>query len=200
MNETEVIRGIATEATKAFLGELLPKALQTLRTAWPWKRRRLLKQLPAKLRECATDLRACFTLQGPASFIHIVSNLGLDQNDQWRFVNDRLAMAQAWFEGWDEMQQATGENMTPEFFVSSLENLNTLLFWTSHTGEELSKLVDQTRKENTIRRPMHALVDKYNAFLTNYEAYLRRLPEELGVRRMSPAQGMERFFVRLRNP
>jgi hypothetical protein len=47
---------------------------------------------------------------------------------------------------------------------------------------------------------MHALVDGYNAFLTKYEAYLRRLPEELGMRDMRPAEGMESFFARLRYP
>jgi hypothetical protein len=74
------------------------------------------------------------------------------------------------------------------------------LFWTSRSGEDLSGLVDQTPRTHLIRKPMHALADNYNAFLTNYEAYLRRLPEELGARGMSPAPGMEQFFIRLRNP
>ena len=196
----DVLRDFATDAARTFLKELLPQALRQLREAWPLKRRRLLRELPAKLRDCVTDLRACFAPRGPASFIHVVSNLGLEQTDQWRYVNDRLSMARSWFQAWDEMQRAVGEQMNPEFFVRSLEGLNDLLFWTSHSGEHLSGLVDQTPKKGLIRKPMHALVDKYNAFLTNYEAYLRRLPEELGVGGMSPAPGMEKFFLRLRYP
>jgi hypothetical protein len=109
-------------------------------------------------------------------------------------------MLASWFEGWDEMQQAVGERMTPEFFVRSLENLNRLLFWTSHTGEELSDLVDLTPKNDLIRKPMHALVNKYNDFLTKYEAFLRRLPSDLGMRPLAPVEGMEAFFGRLRDP
>ncbi len=54
--EADGIRDVATGAAKTFLKELLPRTLQSLRTAWPWKRRRLLKDLPAKLRDGVTDL------------------------------------------------------------------------------------------------------------------------------------------------
>ena len=200
MHETDLIRDVAGDTARAFLKDLLPRVLGALRqTGWP-KRRRLLKELPVKLRDCVTDLRACYTLRGPASLVYVVSSLGLEQTDQWRYVYDRLCMARAWFETWDEMQRTVGDQMNPEFFVKTLEGLNDLLFWTGHSGEHLSKLVDQTPKNDRIRTPMHALVDKYNAFLTNYEAYLRRLPDELGVKGMHPAVGMEMFFVRLRYP
>ena len=144
-----------------------------------------------------TDQRACLTLRGPASF-NVVSNLGLQQTDEWRYTYDRLNMARAWFEAWDGMQRTIGEQMNPEFLVSSLAGLNDLLFWMSDAGEHLSGLVDRTPKND--RHPMHALVDGYNNFLTNYEGYLRRLPEELGMTDMRPAQGMESFFGRLRYP
>jgi hypothetical protein len=117
----EVLRDVATDAARMFLKELLPQALRHLRETWPWKRRRLLRELPTKLRDCVTDLRACFTSRGPASFIHVISNLSVEQTDQWRFVNAQLSMARSWFEAWDRMQQTVGEQMNPEFFVNGLE-------------------------------------------------------------------------------
>ena len=199
-NPPDVLRDVASDAARAFLKELLPRVLNKLRGARLWKRRRLLKDLPTRLRDHVTDLRACFTLRGPASFTHVASNLGLPQTDEWRYAYDRLNMARAWFEAWDGMQRSIGDQMNPEFLVSSMEGLNDLLFWTSDAGEHLSKMVDKTLKNDRIRSPMHALVDGYNNFLTNYERYLRRLPEELGMMDMRPAQGVESFFARLRYP
>ena len=198
MNGTDVIRDVTTEAGKTILKELLPRLLGALRQTNGFKRRRLLKDLPARLQDVVTDLRACHTLRGPASFIYVVSNAGLQQTDHWRYVYDRLCIARDWFESWDEMQRSVGEQMNAEFFVKVLEGLNDLLFWTSHSGEYLNKLVGQTPKNDPIRTPLHALADNYNLFLTNYEGYLRRLPAELGVKGMHPAVGMEKFFVRLR--
>jgi hypothetical protein len=196
----ELLRDVATDAARGFLKEFLPRVLTQLQKAWPWKRRRLLRALPAGLRDHVTDLRACFTLRGPASFIYVISNIGLHQTDEWHFVYDRLRMAAAWFEVWDAMQQSIGDQMNPEFLMSTLAGLNDLLFWTSDAGERLSMLVDKTPKNDRIRHPVHALVDGYNAFLTSYERYLRRLPDELGMRDMRPAQGVESFFSRLRYP
>ncbi len=199
MHEVDMLRDVASDAVRGVLKDLLAQALNGIRHAWPMKRQRLMKELPERLRDCVTDLRPCFAPSG-SSFLYVIWNSGLDRTSEWHGVDERLRMAAAWFEGWDEMQKAIGESMTPEFFVRSLENLNRLLFWTSHTGEQLSKLVDQTPKNDLIRKPMHALVDKYNAFLTNYEGFLRRLPSDLGMRPLAPVQGMEAFFGRLRDP
>jgi hypothetical protein len=98
------------------------------------------------------------------------------------------------------MQSAAGRTMNPESFVSSLSGLNDLLFWTGDAGESLSRLVDRTPRNDRIRQPMHALADGYNAFLTRYEGYVRRLPQELRMKDRDPAQGVERFFPRLRIP
>lgn len=199
MHEGDVFRDVASEAAKAFLKELLPKVLGALKKAGLLKRRHLSKELPARLRDCVSDLRACFTPRG-STFTYVVENLGLQQTDEWRFVHYRLSMASAWFEGWDAMQRAVGERMTPEFFTSCLENLNRLLFWTSHAGEGLGKLVEQTPKNDSIRKAAHALTDRYNAFLTNYEGFLRRLPADIGMSPLAPVKGMEHFFGRLGGP
>ena len=198
MIETNVMRDVATETAKTVLKELLPKVLGALRETNLLKRKRLLKELPAKLRDCVADLRPCFAPTG-STFLYVIWNSGLDRTPEWQSVDERLRMAAAWFEGWDEMQKAVGESMTPEFFVKSLENLNRLLFWTSHAGEQLSNLVDLTPKNDLIRKPMHALADRYNAFLTNYEGFLRRLPSDLDIRPLAPVKGMEAFFGRLRD-
>lgn len=199
MHEVDVFRDVASDAVRTVLKELLPPVLGALRRAGLLKRRRLLKEWPARLRDCVADLTPCFATTGP-SFEYVVGNIGLPQSDQWKTVYYRVRMASAWFEGWDEMQKAVGERMTPEFFVKSLENLSRLLYWTSHTGEELTRLLDQTPQNNPIRKPVHALMDRYNAFLTSYEGFLLRLPTDLGMQPIAPVKGMESFFGRLGAP
>ncbi|MEQ1831944.1 MAG: hypothetical protein ABL977_02730 [Candidatus Eisenbacteria bacterium] len=184
----------------AALKPLLEQALMQFKKGWFGRRKTLPKGLVVQLHDCVLDLRPCFSARGPASFLHVLFNSGLNQTEEWRGVNDRLSMAKAWFESWDQMQASVDEQITPEFFVQSIAGLNDLLYWTSSAGERLSTLLEQTPKSDPILKFMHALADGYNLFLSKYEAYLRRLPEEMGVRGMGPAPGMDKLFIRLRIP
>ena len=200
MQEADMLREIASEAARAFWKELLPRIPTALRRMSPWQRREVLKSLPAALDDCVTDLGACFSIPGPASFTRVLWNLGIGQPEEWKVANDTLSVAQAWFQGWNTMRRAVGENVTPEFFAAEIESLNKLLFWTGRGGERLVALFALVPETDLIRKQMHGLVESYNRFLGNYEALLRRLPTELNVQDVRTVAGMEVFFVRLQNP
>ncbi len=93
------------------------------------------------------------------------------------------------------MRQAVGTRRTPEVLVQQFESLNTILTHLGLVAADVNKSFMNLTPGHYALVSYKAVADRYNHFLTEYEALLRRLPQEVGID-PSPLGG-ERFFIRL---
>jgi hypothetical protein len=148
-----------------------------------------------KFDDLILDLQPCFAPGERTSILGAFYESGTTRDESWNRVHDVLNVIGAWFREWDGMRQAIGVRRTPEVLVRQFKSLNEILIYLGLVAGEVSKRFANMAQDHYGRVPFQAMADRYNHFLTGYEAMLRRLPQDVGVLDPSPLGG-ERFFVR----
>ncbi len=113
------------------------------------------------------------------------------------YTHDRVRFLTSWFRHWNQGRNVTRRRWTPEIFVHQIAELDTILFYTSEVGGQIRKWISDLPEGHTARTTFPVLVNRYDAFLTEFERLLRRLPEEVGRPGHRPYIGKEQFYARL---
>jgi hypothetical protein len=150
----------------------------------------------AKLDDLILDLQPCFAVGSHRSIYEAFHSSSETKNDPlWNQTHYLLNVLGAWFHAWDDMRQAIGPHRTPEVLVEQIKSLNVLLMNLGNlVAPDVSKRFENFPADHYARVAFRPVADRYNHFLTEYEALLRRLPKEV----IDPSPlGKERVFIRL---
>jgi hypothetical protein len=155
-----------------------------------------VRAVGAKLDDLILDLQPCFAVGSHRSIYEAFHSSSETKNDPlWNQTHYLLHVLGAWFHAWDDMRQAIGPYRPPEVLVEQIKSLNALLMNLGNlVAPDLSKRFENFPTDHYARVAFRPVADRYNHFLTEYEALLRRLPK--GVLDPSPL-GKERVFIRL---
>lgn len=188
------------DTIKAAMELTLERIEEAIRYKPFWSRFRIARKataVGAALDNLVLDLRPCFALGEPTSIQRVFYDLTVPVRDEsWNRVHDVLNVLGAWFRGWDRSRQAAGPRRSPEVLIEQIRSLCDFLIQTGLILPEARKPIATLPQDRPAYILYRATADRYNKFLTDFEAFLRRLPEELGVLD-SPITGREHFFIRL---
>jgi hypothetical protein len=187
-----------TEAAKAALDVLFERISEALRNKPFWQRPRsgrIVRAVGARLDDLLLDLRPCFVLGKHASILEAFWSSSTTQDEEWKRTYYVLNVIESWFLKWDSMRQAVGTLRTPEVLVQQFESLNMILTHLGFVAADVSKGFANLAPGDSALMSFKAVADRYNHFLTEYEALLRRLPQEVGID--PPHFGRDHFFIRL---
>jgi hypothetical protein len=194
-----MLNDLEKKAIETGLDVLFKQLVEGLRTRRFWGRnriRRLVHAIGSKLDDLIIDLQPCFDVGKHTSIYEAFQLMRSTQDEFWNQTHYLLHVIGMWFSAWDRMRQANGTHRTAEVLAEQLESLNWILIAMELVAQDLSKRFAHLTPDDHARMPYKAVADRYNAFVTNYEALLRRLPEGVGLVGPSPL-GKERIFVRL---
>jgi hypothetical protein len=189
---------LETKALEAGLEVLLRQVAEALRNRrfWRWPRSGgIVRAVGAKLDDLILDLQTCFALSNQTSILAAFWSSRTTVDEASNKTYYVLNVITAWFLEWDKMRQAVGTRRTPEVLVQQFESLNAILTNLGLIAADVSKSFLNLAPGNSALVTFKAVADRYNHFLTAYEALLRRLPQEVGIE--PPPFGGEHFFIRL---
>ncbi len=151
----------------------------------------------AKLDDLIVDLRPCFESGGyqTSIFEAFHSTKATTQDDLWNQTHYHLIILEAWFNSWNNMRRAVEPQRTPEILAQQVESLNSFLYLMGLALPDVSRRIAKFAPDDYALASCRAVADRYNRFLTEYEALLRRLPPEM---ELNPSpHGSEHVFTRL---
>jgi hypothetical protein len=149
----------------------------------------------AKLDDLILDLQPCLVTGNHTSIYEAFHSSSTTRDELWNQTHYLLSVVGAWFREWDGMRQAVGTQRTPKILVQQFESLNALLMNLGLVAPDVRKRFEDFPANHHARVSFGPVADRYNHFLTEYEALLRRLPQEAGLN--PPPLGGERIFIRL---
>ncbi len=194
-----MLDNLETKAIETALDMLFNRVIEALRNRRFWQRPRpgrIVRMVGAKFDDLILDLQPCFVLGERTSILGAFYESGKTRDEAWNRVHDVLNVVGAWFREWDSMRQVIGIRRSPEVLVRQFKSLNEILTHLGLAAGEVSKRFGNLAPGDYALVPYRATADRYNRFLTEYEALLRRLPQEVGILDTPPLGG-ERFFIRL---
>ncbi len=195
----ELGTALATKAVEVALDMLLKQVAEELRKKPFWWRPRvgrIVRTVGAKLDDLVLDLQPCFAVIGSHTSIYEAFHSSSETMDElWNRTHYLLHVVGVWFREWDDMRQAVGTRRTPEVLVVQFKSLNALLESLGLVAPDVSRRFEGFPADHYARMTFRPVADRYNHFLTEYEALLRRLPQEVGIDR--PSLKGEHFFIRL---
>ncbi len=194
-----MLDNLEAKAIETALEVLFQQVAEALRTKRFWQRPRvgrIVRTVGAKLDDLVLDLWPCFAVIGRHTSIYeAFHSSGETRDELWNRTHYLLHVLGAWFREWDDMRQAVGTRRSPEVLVQQFKSLNALLENVGLVAPDVSRRFENFPADHYARMSFRPVADRYNHFLTEYEALLRRLPQEVGID-PSPLAG-ERFFIRL---
>ncbi len=193
-----MLDNLETKAVEAALDKLFKQVIEALGRKPFWQRRRvgrIVRTVGAKLDDLILDLRPCFAFGNHTSIYEAFHLSSTTKDELWNQTHYLLHVLGEWFRDWDNMRQVVGTRRTPEVLVQQFESLNALLENMGLVAPDVSRRFEDFPADHHARLSFRPVADRYNHFLTGYEAMLRRLPQEVGIN--PPPLGGERFFVRL---
>jgi hypothetical protein len=149
----------------------------------------------AKLDDLILDLRPCFAVGSHTSMYEVFHSSSATKDNLWNQTHYLLNTIGAWFHEWDAMREVVGTDRTSKVLVQQLASLNVLLANLGFVAPDVSRRLEALPADDHARVSFRPVADRYNHFLTEYEALLRRLPQEAGLK--PPPLGKERVFIRL---
>jgi hypothetical protein len=154
-----------------------------------------IRTLGERLDDLIINLRPCFVLGEPTSILQVFYDSTPTRPDSWNHIHDVLNVLGAWFRGWDGIREAVGPNRTPQVLIQQIQSLNDFLTYLGMTLPEVRKIVIALPEGHHAYLLYKVTADRFNHFLTEYEAWLRRLPDEVRIPR-PPIAGTQHFFIR----
>ena len=194
-----MLNDLGTRAIEAIFDLLFQQLVDALRSRPFWQRPRIwriVRTWGAKLDDLVLDLQPFFAVGDQTSLYETFHLSSATKDESWNQTHYLLYAIGAWFRSWNAMRQAVGTRRTPEVLVRQFESLNGILIQLGYVAlPDMSRRFASLAPENYAHVPFRATADRYNHFLTEYEALLRRLPQEAG---LSPLLlGRPPFFTRL---
>jgi hypothetical protein len=122
--------------------------------------------------------------------------MSMTRDDSWNQTHYLLHVAGEWFKTWDRHAAGGWYSSNAPSPGQQFESLNGILTEVGLVTPDLSKRHESLPPGDYARIPYKAVADRYNGFLTNHEALLRRLPQDVGLLDPPPLSG-ECFSVRL---
>lgn len=194
-----MLNDLETKAVEAVLDLLFKQLVDALGSRPFWQRPRIwriVRTLGAKLDDLVLDLQPCFAVGDQTSLYETFHLSSATKDESWNQTHYLLYAIGAWFRAWDDMRQAVGTRRTLEVLVRQFESLNGILIQLGYVAlPDMSSRFASLGPEDYALVPFRAVADRYNHFLTEYEALLRRLPQEAGLNTL--LLDRTRFFTRL---
>lgn len=184
---------------KATIEVALERFQSRLIAANPWSRFRVLRIARAvgtKLDDIIANLQPCFKTGEYVSIQQVFYDATPIKDQLSNYLYRELIVLGAWFNSWDDMRIAIGRRRTAHILVQQIRTLYDLLIYAGRTMPEVTKAVAGLPPDDHVSIRYQTTRDWYNRFLTDFEALLRRFPEEVGILD-PPVMGSEHFFVRL---
>jgi len=194
-----MLNDLETKAIAAGFDILFKQFVEVLRNRRFWQHPRtgrIVQTVGAKLDDLILDLHPCLAVGKGTSIYESFHSMSTTRDELWNRTHYLLQVVGMWFQTWDRMRLAVGIRRTPEILAQQLESLNWILIAMDLVAQDLSKRFGSLAPDDYARQPYKAAADRYNAFVTAYEALLRRLPQDVGLVYPQPL-GKERIFVRL---
>ena len=151
----------------------------------------------AKLDDLILDLWPCFEPGGNQTSIYeAFHSTQATKDDLWNQTHYQLIILGAWFKSWDSMRRAVVTRRTVEILAQQLESLNSFLYMLGLVLPDVSRRIAKLTPDDFRLVSCKAAVERYNRFLNEYEALLRRLPQEMELT-PPPSLAREHVFTRL---
>lgn len=180
-----MLNDLETKAIEAGFDLLFKQLISALRSRRFWQRPRvgrIVRTWGAKLDDLILDLQPCFAVGKGTSIYETFHLSSATKDESWNQTHYLLHAIGAWFHAWDDMRQAIGTRRTLEILVRQFESLNGILIQLGYVAlPDVSRRFASLAPEDYALVSFRAMANRYNHFLTEYEALLRRLPQEAGL-------------------